>query len=551
MNFHRFINQGRALLPPILIALLVFEIVVGHERLLPTNIAWLTRTGWSDGWGAYLGWETYRYSPWTLPIGSNLAYGMDIGNSLIYTDSIPLLAIPFKLISSLLPVPFQYFGFWILLCFCLQATITWKIFSRYTSNKLMLTCATLIFLFSPILLKRLNVHMSQVGQFLFLWALYLIIQTQAKKIFRWFILLLISALVHPYFLVLNASIFIANEFYLRNIFQYSYLNVLKNILSVTTSLLPALWLAGYFVSLEGSTNPFYNNLFKMDLIQPINFTGWSLLFAKQFPYQQGNLEGFNYLGPGTLILALFCLSVAIFTWIFKDSLVKLRKELFPLVVVLVFFTLYAITYEVTFARHELFTLPLPQEIKNSLTSFRASGRFFAPVFYFFTFFVLKTVIRVPRKKFVSAILLLATLLQVIDTRPGWGPIKTINQPSNILSLGDTNLQSWSLILSDKKIILSIPSKIPSELCQEWRLVGYLAYKFKLHTNCFYFARSSGQNRLINRKSTIRLLEQGDPAEGVVLVLSPKEFAQYFQPMLSNKWDITQIGNLFVLTSPKR
>lgn len=538
------------LLLPILIALLAFELVVGHERLIPTNIAWLTRTGWTDGWGAYLGWETYRYSPWAFPIGSNLAYGMDIRNSLVYTDSIPLLAIPLKLISTLLPVPFQYFGFWILICFCLQAIFAWKIFSKYTNDKLILTCITLIFLFSPILLKRINVHISQVSHFLFLWALHLIVTKQANKTRSWLVLLSISALVHPYFFVLNFFIFFANEFYLRNIFEYTYLKVLQNSLTVIIFSLPILWLAGYFVSLDGSTNPFYNDLFKMDLVQPINFTGWSFIFAKQFPYQQGNLEGFNYLGPGTLILTLLYVSAASIKWLIDGRPIKFRREPFPFILVSALLTLYAITYKVTFARYELFTLPFPDEIKLALTSFRASGRFFAPVFYFLTFFVLKVFVGFSKRRLTSSLLLLAALLQVIDTQPGWQPIKSINQPSNSLSFGDVDFQSWSQILSEKDTILSIPSNIPTELCPEWRLVGYLSYRFRLNTNCFYFARSSEQKRSVNRQSSIRLLENGDPTGRVVFVLSPRDYALNFQPKYSNNWSATRIADLIVLNPIK-
>ena len=550
MSYLGIFTKGRIFLLPILIALIAFEMVVGHERLIPTNIAWLTRTGWSDGWGAYLGWETYRYSPWTFPVGSNLPYGMNIGNSIVYTDSIPLLAIPFKLISTLLPVPFQYFGFWLLGCFCLQATFAWRIVSRYTSSKLILTCTTIIFLFSPILLNRLNVHMSQVGHFLFLWALLLILKKDTKNTLNWFFLMSVSALVHPYFLVLNLLLFLANELYLRNIFAYGYLRLLKNSLILLVSILPILWLAGYFISIDGSTNPFYNDLFKMDLVQPLNFTGWSLLLARSFPNQQGNFEGFNYLGPGTLFLALLSLSTMWSIWLIKGRPIKFRKEFFPFILILALLTLYATTYKITFARYELLNLPIPDEIKLLLTSFRASGRFFAPVFYFTTFFVLKIFVGFSKNRLTSSLLIFAALLQVIDTQPGWKPIKSINQPANSLALGNMDLQKWSGILSEKEAIISIPSETPTELCPEWRLVGYLTYTFRLNTNCFYFARSSEQRRLLNRQSSIGMLEQGDPTGKVVIILNSKDFTRYFQPNLSDNWNLYELGGLFVLSSTK-
>ena len=58
----------------------------------------------------YIGWLFYRQSPWHFPIGliDNLAYPYQF--SMIYTDSIPILAVFFKAISFLLPDTFQYFG---------------------------------------------------------------------------------------------------------------------------------------------------------------------------------------------------------------------------------------------------------------------------------------------------------------------------------------------------------------------------------------------------------------------------------------------------------
>lgn len=549
MNSRNLARQIRVLLPPLIIALFTFELIVGYERLIPTNIAWLTRTGWTDGWGAYLGWETYRYSPLKIPIGSNIAYGMDMGNSLVYTDSIPLLAIPLKFFSPLLPVPFQYFGFWLLICFCFQALISWQLFIKYTNDKLKLTCVTLILIFSPILLQRINVHMSQVGHFLFLWALYLITQPKSKQSFRWLFLITISALVHPYFFVMNFSLFIADELYRRNLAKLNYHAVIKNITLNGLLSVPILWLSGYFVSFEGATNPFQNDLFKMDLIQPFNFTGWSLLLAKKFPYQQGNFEGFNYFGPGILFLASICLISAIYKRHFKQIRMKFNRTYLPIMIVLLLFTLFAVTYKVTLARIELFEVPLPGELKDLLSSFRASGRFFAPVYYFISFFVLKTVIGIPDRRLVCSLLILATSFQVVDTRMGWAPIKSIVRPQDSLEIGVVDLRSWSHILTNKRNILTIPSRVPSELCQEWRLVGYLAYTFKLRTNCFYFARSSAKRKMTNRESTIYLVEQGDPSRENVIVLGRREYLEFFHPHLSTRWNVTKISNLVVLTPP--
>lgn len=42
------------------------------------------------------------------------------GAAVTYTDSVPLLAILFRLLSPILPTTFQYFGLYTLCCYILQ-----------------------------------------------------------------------------------------------------------------------------------------------------------------------------------------------------------------------------------------------------------------------------------------------------------------------------------------------------------------------------------------------------------------------------------------------
>ena len=99
--------------------------MVGVNPLIPSNIGWLLNK--LDPAQHFLGWDFYRNSPWTLPVGLNPRFGLDLSSSIVYSDSIPLLAIPFKVFASFLPSPFQYFGLWVLVCFILQAWACWKL----------------------------------------------------------------------------------------------------------------------------------------------------------------------------------------------------------------------------------------------------------------------------------------------------------------------------------------------------------------------------------------------------------------------------------------
>src|SRR3982751_4213177 len=74
-----------------------FLAIVGPQVLDVTNIGWLTQAG--DSFTHYLGWEFFRRSPWTWPPGLNPDYGLQFSSSIIFSDSVPLLALALKLFS--------------------------------------------------------------------------------------------------------------------------------------------------------------------------------------------------------------------------------------------------------------------------------------------------------------------------------------------------------------------------------------------------------------------------------------------------------------------
>ena len=112
------------LIIPVIIGIAVFYIIGGNYLIDPKFIFWIK---WGDPNQEYLGWEFFRQAPWSLPIGKNPYFGMDASTSIVYSDSIPLLAIFFKIARSYLSEPFQYFGLWSLLCFILQGVVVWQL----------------------------------------------------------------------------------------------------------------------------------------------------------------------------------------------------------------------------------------------------------------------------------------------------------------------------------------------------------------------------------------------------------------------------------------
>jgi Family of unknown function (DUF6311) len=88
--------------------LFLFSWFYSLSILDPTNVRWLKEN--QDPFQAFLGWTAFRFSDWRWPLGMSRLVGYPNGMPLIATDSNPLVSIPLKLVSPLLPYPFQFEG---------------------------------------------------------------------------------------------------------------------------------------------------------------------------------------------------------------------------------------------------------------------------------------------------------------------------------------------------------------------------------------------------------------------------------------------------------
>ena len=94
-----------------LLGALVFVVLYGVRVLDPTCVDWILNDPSPDPSQHYLGWVFYRRSAVRLPyIGANYSAVYPFRTSIVFTDSIPLLAVLGKLLGPLLPARFQYFG---------------------------------------------------------------------------------------------------------------------------------------------------------------------------------------------------------------------------------------------------------------------------------------------------------------------------------------------------------------------------------------------------------------------------------------------------------
>jgi hypothetical protein len=106
--------------------------IAGARGIDPTEIAWTMQLDWRIH---FLGWHFFRGEPWHWPPGviEGYAHAPD-GTAIGFTDSIPLVAFVLKPIANFLPMPFQYLGVWILICFALQGMFGVLLTRRWTTN---------------------------------------------------------------------------------------------------------------------------------------------------------------------------------------------------------------------------------------------------------------------------------------------------------------------------------------------------------------------------------------------------------------------------------
>lgn len=490
------LNRQQSNLYPIFIGLIAFFIIAGPQFLSPTNVAWLVG---GDPLQHYLGWAFYRNSPWTWPLGLNPLYGMEFSNSIVFTDSIPLLAIPFKAISHLLPYPFQYFGIWVLLCFVLQSFFAFRLIGLITNSAAIQCLGSILFLFSPPLIFRLSLHESLMGHFIILAALYLNIKPspqsiEAKKSYLhslgWIILLSIAILTHFYLAVMVLALWLAdvcNRIFIKK--SISFKEVLfENALLISIAGFVA-WQAGYFAieGASGATRGFGD--FRTNLLALFNSRSWSY-WLRPIPLRDAveaaTGEGFQYLGAGSLLLllgAIFAVIKGRFN--FAQSLGMAWRSFPFLIGALVVLALISFSNHIGFGPWNL-RVPLPEFVTGLLSIVRSSARLFWPVYYTILLVILYVLIKSYSVRNVLILLGIAATIQMVDTSAGWLPIR----------------EKVSLSTSDQfKTVLQNPfwknagkhykNIVTSDYYGTWEDFGVYASQNKMGTSITHLARVDG------------------------------------------------------------
>ena len=411
MNFRSAFKPHLRPFLPILLGFAAFLLITGGHILRPTYTDWLMEG--DDPATHWLGWQFFRHSSlFQWPIGANPNYGIDIGSSIVFTDSIPLLAFIFKPLNVFLPDTFQYLGLWILICFSLQSYFGWKLLTLFTQDEWLPLIGSVFFTLAPACLWRLHGHYALFGHWVLLAALYFYF-TKNFSIFRWLGLLAAVTLIHAYLLVMVFVIYSGDLIQRCWLKQTAIVKTVSNFFVVSICIAIIMWAAGYFM-VGTSVGIAGFGLYRMNLLSLIDPDDiWSKLLRDQ-KGGSGDDAGFNYMGLGMLGLGL----IAGYE-LLRNPKIGFKVKIIPILVISIGFFLYAISNHVAIGTHEIFSYYLPSITEPFTNAFRCSGRFFWPVYYLMYLAIFYLLFTGSTRSTAITFCAIMLLFQVIDSTAVW------------------------------------------------------------------------------------------------------------------------------------
>lgn len=429
------VRRNRAVLLSAVLGGILFLCIYGIHVLEPGYDDWLILGG--DRAQHYLGWVGYRNAPWSFPVGITqyLVYPYPV--SIIFTDSIPLFAMLFKLLSPLLPPVFQYFGLWGLLCFILNGAVSAKLLKRYLDDDRSVILGSAFFILSFQAISRLFVHTSLASHWLILLAVLALAyhdlwftRTRAGLLY-WGLLAFLCSTIHLYFIPMCGIVLLG--FCLLDLLKTKklYRPVLFVGVYVSVALATLLLLGGFTGEISYLTSTLGDFSFNLNGFFDSMDTGLFLPALPSFPEQY---EGYAYLGVGIFTLlavtGVNLLRACIRRRLHGQGPLLLCSALICLAALIV-----AASFRVTWGQTILFEYRVPEPVLKVWDAFRSSGRFAWICVYFLFLFAVCADVRICPRRVKTAVLALCLTLQLFDLSPllkerhGWfsAPL-TYNSP---------------------------------------------------------------------------------------------------------------------------
>lgn len=362
---------------------LVFISLYGINILNVTYDDWLL-TGWYDLSQHYVGWKLYRASMWHFPPGLCDTSLYPYLASVIYTDSIPLVCLFFKILSPVLPETFQFFGLYGLFCFMMQGGVSKLLLRRVMKSEAECCIACIPFLFCAPLWQRMYYHTALASHYLILLGIMLFmyrdrVERRFVRVILWCVLGMLCISIH--FTIYGIISVMISGFALWETLEAEKGERIKTCLSFMVPYLlltiSVFWFfGGFYGHISGASDGL--GAYSANLNSLFNPLDYSRIIKEQ-PLIEYQYEGLSYIG----IMAIL-LFIPAATGIARNFL-TLWKQYKNLIITMLITSsalwIIALSPKAAFGTIVLYDIPVSGFIYNAWSLFRASGRFLWPVMY--------------------------------------------------------------------------------------------------------------------------------------------------------------------------
>jgi len=386
-----------------------FGIVCGFTKLDPRNIAWIS---FKDNRQHWIGWQFFATDRWRWPLGANPNYGWNGINSVVFTDSWPILALPLKVLRLEVLQDGQFFGLaWLgssILLFvgCAKVFAILRVPQLHSSLGSVLVASTPLFWW----MHRWYFAISG-GVALIVWAIYLYLRDSRRarySLSAWLVVLVIAVGTNMYLCAMLIPIAAAS------IVRHSLTrpnwccHILGNAIFTGALLLGSMYIFGYFTMPLASASTGRYGVYSANMLGIIDMNQSSRFFpdVPSMPLQYEPTS----IGLGVLLL-LITLTVLTPPIRYLPSLGRsLRRHwLFVLVVIGMF--CFSVSHVVTIGSRTEF-VPLPARIVELLSVFQSSTRFIFPLTV--TVAILAVVFVSRFSRLAIPVLSVALVVQMVD-----------------------------------------------------------------------------------------------------------------------------------------
>jgi hypothetical protein len=469
--------------------LILFWLFYSLSILDPTNVSWLKVH--EDLHQAFLGWTAFRFSDWQWPLGMSRLVAYPDGMPLVGTDSNPFVSIPLKLLSPVLPYPFQFQGLWVLISIFLSYSIAFGLLRDLSGRSVGSVLGAAFVSIAPVLPFRW-LHNSLSSQWLILGAFSVFLRPKpdSAAVAKYAGLHALAIAIHPYFIPMIgpiAGMDLARRSVRRLCERKGWLPALAPLVLGSAAIFLCSLLAAYVTGMLALTDVGADfGIFTMDPLAWFNPMKTSS-FLPSWMTGWGQYEGYQYLGLGGFFLVL---AAAVILPLWRGQVARrLGHAALWLAPAFVFWYLLAVSPIVTAFGHVVLSpkidnLPL---LGLVLSIFRSSGRMGWPITYFVLLSAALVVLTAERGTAVT-VLVAALLVQVMDLAPLARSVRAATAPWARELAPSTD--PWRAIVSAAKWIYVGPDVVGPDIEENEILLrlGDIAFPRRIPMNRFYFAQ---------------------------------------------------------------